>query len=380
MARSRHDGGVRTVTSHRAAGLDAVLPWHGSTAADEVDQGPQVRRGGWRARRPAHRSRTTSAVVTSMVRLAAVPLCLGAVLAPPWWRGLRSPTDAPGLGALALVLPIATLVAWHALRRPPTGPRIHDRQLDVVLGVLAAIAAVEFVLLARDRAGGFHGVAAMVLVSVAVIVIGWGTRALWHVRWALLFLFLAWPAPWVAAVDAVWPSVRSVALTMASVLSADDVDVATTDGVLRAELPSGGVTLDPAAGGGVLLLGLVGLLVGIGWALCCSRGWRRVGVLATCLLVGIVAALAGWAVTVLRLTAGEPAAAAQWTSGAVQRWALLVLLVVGGLVIGARTWTNRRRSDPDTVAARLAAAVPRVRSSTALLAALGLAFSLLWSR
>ncbi len=368
------------MTSHRAAGLDAVLPWHGSTAADEVDQGPQVRRGGWRARRPAHRSRTTSAVVTSMVRLAAVPLCLGAVLAPPWWRGLRSPTDAPGLGALALVLPIATLVAWHALRRPPTGPRIHDRQLDVVLGVLAAIAAVEFVLLARDRAGGFHGVAAMVLVSVAVIVIGWGTRALWHVRWALLFLFLAWPAPWVAAVDAVWPSVRSVALTMASVLSADDVDVATTDGVLRAELPSGGVTLDPAAGGGVLLLGLVGLLVGIGWALCCSRGWRRVGVLATCLLVGIVAALAGWAVTVLRLTAGEPAAAAQWTSGAVQRWTLIALLVVSVLVIVARMSRNLRRGDPDTVAARLAAAVPRVRSSTALLAALGLAFSLLWSR
>lgn len=371
---------MRSVIDNSTAGLDAVLPWHGSTAGDGVNRRPQARRWGRRVRRPSHRSRTTSTVATSWVRLAAVPLCLAAVLGPPWWRGLRSPTDAPGLGALALVLPIAALVAWQALRRPPTGPRIHDRQLDVVLGTLAAIAAVEYVLLAQDRAGGFHGVAATVLVSVTVIVIGWGTRALWHVRWALLFLLLAWPAPWVAAVDAVWPSVRSVALTVGSALSADDVDVATTGGVLRAELPSGGATLDPAAGGGVLLLGLVGLLAGIGWALCCSRGWRQVGVLVTCLLVGIVAALAGWAVTVLRLTAGEPAAAAQWTSGAVQLWALLVLLVVGGLVIGARTWTTRRRGDPDTVAGRLAAAVPRVRSSTALLAALGLAFTLLWSR
>lgn len=372
---------MRGVIDSGAAGLDAVLPWHGSTAGDVIDRRPQARRGDRRVGRHRHRSRTTSAVATSWVRLAAVPLCLAAVLGPPWWRGVRSPTDAPGLGALALVLPIATLVAWHALRRPPTGPRIHDRQLDVVLGTLAAIAAVEFVLLARDRAGGFHGVAAMVLVSVTVIVIGWGTRALWHVRWALLFLLLAWPAPWVAAVDAVWPSVRSVALAAASALSADDVDVATTGGVLRAELPSGSVVLDPAAGGGVLLLGLVGLLAGIGWALCRPQGWRRVGVLATCLLVGMIAALAGWAVAVLRMTAGEPAAAAQWTSGAVQRWTLVVLLVVGGLVIGARTMTDRRRrGDPDTVAARLAAAVPRVRASTALLAALGLAFSLLWSR
>lgn len=118
-------------------------------------------------------------------------------------RGLTLQTP---LAYLGLVPVIALGLGWYwAVRRPATGP--YDLRLDFALGrllgfvlVLAALligvvvpmtSGLDFWLLRVD-------LLSLPIFSAGVIALLFGVRQLWNVRFAVLFLFLAWPAPYLA--------------------------------------------------------------------------------------------------------------------------------------------------------------------------------------
>lgn len=112
--------------------------------------------------------------------------------------------DTP-LAHLSLVPIIALGLAW-AYRRSDAGPSIHDRQLDWILGLfLMSIALAANVLLPARLSTQFW-VWRVDLLTLPVFVAGviallFGTRAVWKYRFAVLFLFLAWPYPYNVVLD-----------------------------------------------------------------------------------------------------------------------------------------------------------------------------------
>lgn len=118
-------------------------------------------------------------------------------------RGLALSTPLAYLGLVPL---IALALAWHrAVRRPAWGP--YDLRLDFTLGRLLGLAllatamavavfvprttGLEFWLLRVD----LLGLPIFVAGSIALL---YGVRPLWNVRFAVLFLLLAWPVPYLA--------------------------------------------------------------------------------------------------------------------------------------------------------------------------------------
>lgn len=112
--------------------------------------------------------------------------------------------DTP-LAHLALVPAIALGLAY-IVRRRPAGPPIHDRQLDWIVGlplVLLALTA-NFVLPARLSTDFWVlrvDLLTLPVFTAGVIALLFGVRTLWRFRLPVLFLFLAWPYPYNAALD-----------------------------------------------------------------------------------------------------------------------------------------------------------------------------------
>jgi exosortase/archaeosortase family protein len=123
-------------------------------------------------------------------------------------RGLTLQTP---LAYLALVPVIALLLAFARLRLGEPETPIHDRQLDwiVGLGFLAATAAI--LLLAPQPSDSGFWLRRVDLLTLPLYVAGltsilFGVRRLWAVRYAILFLLLAWPIPfvWLLGLTAGW--------------------------------------------------------------------------------------------------------------------------------------------------------------------------------
>ncbi len=112
--------------------------------------------------------------------------------------------DTP-LAHLALVPLIALgLAAVH--RRADSGPPIHDRQLDWIIGIaLAGTAAVANIVLPARLSTQFWewriDLLTLPVFTAGVVALLFGVRTLWRNRMAVLFLFLAWPYPYSRLLD-----------------------------------------------------------------------------------------------------------------------------------------------------------------------------------
>lgn len=312
----------------------------------------------------------------SWLRLGVAPLALAAALAPGWWSEVRQWPGDGALSALTVLPVLAAAVAWQALRREPAGPPIHDRQLDLIVTFFAAVGAAELLHLAQGTgSGSFAAAGAACLMAIAIVAAGWGTRALWQVRWAVVLLALTWQEPWAALVDAVWPAVRSTALAVGD--AQPWADARPVDGRVLAVAGDTSGALDPAAGGSVLLLVLVGTLVGLA-AAAGRRSFRRA------LLTALAGALAGGLAAIVTWLAATATGTADWSEGTTQGVALGVLAVAAVVVlVGRALWRPARaRPAPEppvgaAASTRLKGAVPRVWVSTGVIAALTVGFVLL---
>jgi exosortase/archaeosortase family protein len=114
--------------------------------------------------------------------------------------GLQTP-----LAYLSLVPVIALGLAWVALRREPAPLPIHDRQLDYIVGVGLMSLALAIAFLLPDALTTRFWIYRVDLVGLPVFAAGvislfYGLRSLWALRYPIVFLFLAWPAPYLPLV------------------------------------------------------------------------------------------------------------------------------------------------------------------------------------
>ena len=112
--------------------------------------------------------------------------------------------DTP-LAHLSLV-PLIALGLAYAYRNTEVGPSIHDRQLDWILGLFMMSVALGANVLLPARLSTEFWIWRIDLLTLPVFVAGvitllFGSRALWKYRFAVLFLFLAWPYPYNIALD-----------------------------------------------------------------------------------------------------------------------------------------------------------------------------------
>ncbi len=112
--------------------------------------------------------------------------------------------DTP-LAHLALVPFIALGLAAIA-RNNDSGPAIHDRQLDWIVGLLLSLAALGANVILPTRLSADFWVWRIDLLTLPMFVGGvitllFGVRTLWKFRYAVGFLFLAWPYPYTLVLD-----------------------------------------------------------------------------------------------------------------------------------------------------------------------------------
>jgi exosortase len=127
--------------------------------------------------------------------------------------GLQTP-----LAYLALVPPIALFLGWLNFRLQPRLRPIHDRQLDWIIGlILIGVAACIDLLLPSSYSADFWlhrmDMLGLPFFTAGTIALLYGVRRLWALRWAVAFLFLAWPDPYVTALAAVIGASTDLALT-----------------------------------------------------------------------------------------------------------------------------------------------------------------------
>jgi exosortase/archaeosortase family protein len=128
---------------------------------------------------------------------------IGSIVAS-YHTSLRSLLDGLNLDTpiahLALVPCIALVVALGT-RHDDAGPDIHDRQLDWIVGLPLVIGALlaNLILPARLSAQFWLwrvDLLTMPFFAAGVVSLVYGVRSMWRMRFALLFLFLAWPYPY----------------------------------------------------------------------------------------------------------------------------------------------------------------------------------------
>jgi hypothetical protein len=340
------------------------IPTPRSTPHDEAPTAP-IRIP--RAARAPHRlpekpamRRAAAVRASTCLRLLVVPLAIGAVQAP-WWSELLVQRPQPGaLGALLVVPLLAGLVGWRSLRATPLGPQIHDRQLDMILCLCLTALAVELLRLTDEHGpASVYGAGFLVIATSALVSAGWGTRALSQLRGSLAVLLLAWQWPWETLIGAVSGHAAQIAKVLAT------------------------GTLDPLAGGGVLLPVCVGLLCGIAWATRRTGVVKRVSAVIVGLAGGVLVSAAQWVITGWAATRGATVVEA-WTSGAVHLWTLLAMFTLGLGIAAARGLAGRTKAARIPTApggtlqavGRLTAAVPRARFATSVVVtvAVGLSF------
>lgn len=162
---------------------------------------------GWRLRlRPVHRPSVRLPSGVSRSGIALVLVVAGAYQYSLFTlvRGLSYQTP---LAYLAFVPIVALLLGWVAVARGAGSPQTaRDLPLDFVLGRTAGIVlifvAVSVGLILPARLGPVFWLDRLDLLVLPIFVGGlvalfYGLRRLWQVKAAILFLFLAWPMPYV---------------------------------------------------------------------------------------------------------------------------------------------------------------------------------------
>lgn len=112
-------------------------------------------------------------------------------------RGLRLDTPLAYLG----LVPLLSVALMVARLRSASGPPIHDRQIDWIVGLpLIAVALLVSVKLPGQMSIHFWeeriDLVALPFFVAGAIALTFGTRAMWQLRGPIAFLFLAWPGLW----------------------------------------------------------------------------------------------------------------------------------------------------------------------------------------
>jgi len=147
--------------------------------------------------------------VESLIARVARPLALVALVVIAYHYSLRTLLDGIELDtplAYVALVPVVALLMALAKGYGPYAIDIHDRQVDYIIGVPLVAAAVGANLVFPTRVSSMFWVWRIDLLTLPFFVAGavaliFGTRTLWRVRGAILFLFLAWPLPYVFAID-----------------------------------------------------------------------------------------------------------------------------------------------------------------------------------
>lgn len=218
------------------------------------------------------------------------------------------------LAYLALVPPIALLLGAANFKLQPDLRPIHDRQLDWIIGLLLiGVAAVISILLPSAYSAEYWlhrlDMLGLPFFTAGMIALLYGVRRLWAMRWAVLFLLLAWPDPYVSFLASAIGASTDVALAVVGA-SLNVIPVAQPLGQGVFLINHGGTSFSLSVGSACSgINSLVGFLI-LGAALnTIFRGslWRRVLWMAAGLtLVGLLNVvridlifIAGWAM-------GEP--------------------------------------------------------------------------
>jgi len=230
-----------------------------------------------------------------VLRMAAVALVVLIVHAAGLWSLVRHPQSSGPLVILVLVPAAAAAVGWQRAVRGHHGPRIHDRQLDYIMGAGLAVVALTLLLVQDTRRPALSGarldLLALPLTAAAAAVLLVGTRMTWQLRAALGVLLLTWPPPWEALT-------RLLAGPLVALVQTSAEQLAGIGGGSRPEpaasivvTAGGGATghrlLDlPLGGLGSPLIGVfAGLLLAL--VLACSYGGSRM-LRATVVVIGAV--------------------------------------------------------------------------------------------
>ena len=133
-------------------------------------------------------------------------------------RGLTLQTP---LAYLALVPLIALVLAFVQWRLEPRGLPIHDRQVDWIVGIgLLAVTAALLIVLPNSTSSTFWlsrvDLLTLPVFVTALVVLFFGVRRAWSLRFPILFLMLAWPIPYsmfVAGATGKFTEVSTAAVT-----------------------------------------------------------------------------------------------------------------------------------------------------------------------
>ncbi|HJP88767.1 MAG TPA: exosortase/archaeosortase family protein [Candidatus Limnocylindrales bacterium] len=134
-------------------------------------------------------------------RLRAVALLVAVLIAYNYSlqtlaRGITLQTP---LGYLALVPIVALALAWIRLAREPAPIPIHDRQVDYILGAAFLAVAVGIAVVAPTTMGFWLNrldLVGLPFFVAGLIVLLYGARRLWALKFPVIFLLLAWPLPY----------------------------------------------------------------------------------------------------------------------------------------------------------------------------------------
>lgn len=143
---------------------------------------------------------------TAFWRTAAVVVCV--VLAYNY--SLQTLVQEMGqqtpLAYLGLVPLIALLLGVVLAQRRSGAPDIHDRYLDYIVGIPLLTLAMGLLIVAPEGLPSVYWLHRLDLLSLPLFAAGaislaFGVRTLVRIRAAVLFLFLAWPYPYVVLLD-----------------------------------------------------------------------------------------------------------------------------------------------------------------------------------
>lgn len=135
-----------------------------------------------------------------LLRLALVGIAVVVCYHMSLWTLVRGLSVDTPLAYIGLVPFVAAALGWF-LSRPDKGELdIHDRHLDLIVGVpMVAVAMIALIVL-PPRMGTVYWLYRIDLLTMPLFVAGavaiaFGVRMLWRVRAAVLFLLVAWPVP-----------------------------------------------------------------------------------------------------------------------------------------------------------------------------------------
>jgi exosortase/archaeosortase family protein len=143
---------------------------------------------------------------TAFWRAAAVVLCVVLAYNYSLQTLVQEMSQQTPLAYLGLVPLIALLLGVVLAQRHTGAPDIHDRYLDYIVGVPLLTLAMGLLIVAPDGLPSVYWLHRLDLLSLPLFAAGaisltFGVRALVRVRAAVLFLFLAWPYPYVVLLD-----------------------------------------------------------------------------------------------------------------------------------------------------------------------------------